>query len=70
MLLPGKNDVKESRHICIPVPIMAWTNFPSGHRRLILFLTLDYRDTTTKGRVCVGYSSLISRLMDQFFFYR
>ena len=31
--LQGNNDTKESNHICIPVPITAWTNFPAAHWR-------------------------------------
>ena len=32
-LFSGKNDIKVSCHICIPVPIMALTNFSSAHWR-------------------------------------
>ena len=55
--------------MCISVPIMAWTTFPSAQRCWNLFLAMDCRHTTSKGRVNVARSSFISRLMNQFSFF-
>ena len=59
MSLQGNNDMKESCFVCIPVPIMAWTNFLSVHWYYILLLAFDYRHIRTKGRVSVACLSFI-----------
>ena len=43
MSLQGHNDIEETCYVCIPVPVMACTNFPSAHWRWILPLSLDYK---------------------------